>query len=87
MLTSRSTRGRNAIEFEPQTIAPQRCLGFDATDDVVPVILIEVLSRFGDKLMQVEEFGGFAGDVVDGKLLGRSILHAKSRLKGNFRAR
>ena len=49
--------------IERQAVAPQRRLGFDAADDIVPVVLVEILPRLGDDLVQVEEFialrGGF----------------------------
>ncbi len=37
---------------ERHAVAPQRGLGFGAPDDVVPIVLIEVLPRLGDDLMQ-----------------------------------
>ena len=37
-------------------ISSQRGLGLDAADDVVPGVLVEILSRLGDDLVQVEEF-------------------------------
>ena len=73
LLTSRNIRGRNAIEFERHAVAPQRRLGFDAADDVIPLVLSEVLPRLGDDFMQVQEFqrlrcvaqlGGLVGIVL-----------------------
>ena len=73
LLTSRNIRGRNAIEFERHAVAPQRRLGFDTADDVVPLVLSEILPRLGDDFMQVQEFqrlrcvaqlGGLVGIVL-----------------------
>ena len=45
---------RDAVER--QAVAPQRGLAFGAADDVVPIVLVQILSRLGDDLVQVEEF-------------------------------
>ena len=42
--------------IERHAVSSQRRLGLDAADDVVPGVLIEVLPRLGDDLVQVEEF-------------------------------
>ena len=61
LLTSRSTRGRNAMSIERHAVSPQRRLGLDAADDVIPGILIEILPRLGDDLVQIEEFIALIG--------------------------
>ena len=85
LLTSRSTRGRKRERVERHAIAPQRGFGLDAADDVVPVVLVEVLSRLGDELMQVEEMGGIGRGVVDVSLWDRSFLHGRSELERALR--
>ena len=57
LLTSRSTRGRNAMEVERQAVAPQRRLGLGAADDIIPVVLVEICRALCDELMQVHEVG------------------------------
>jgi hypothetical protein len=37
-------------------VSAQGRLGFDAADDIVPGVLVEILPRLGDDLVQVEEF-------------------------------
>jgi hypothetical protein len=49
---------------ERHTVAPQRGLRFDAADDVVPVVLVQVLPRLGDELVQVEQIAGCCRGVV-----------------------
>ena len=43
--------------IERHAVAPQRRFGFDAADDVVPGVLVEVLPRLVDDLVQVHEVG------------------------------
>ena len=75
LLTSRSTRGRNAMRVERHAVAPQRGLGFRPADDVVPVVLVEVLPRLGDELMQVVQVARRRRGVVDRGWLVGAILH------------
>ena len=63
---------------ERHAVAPQRGLGFGAADDVVPVVLVEVLPRLGDDLVQVEQVARGRGGVMDGWRFGRlgiAFLH------------
>ena len=64
---------RNGVERH--AVAPQRGLGFRATDDVVPVVLVEVLPRLGDELMQVVQVARRRRGVVDRGWLVGAILH------------
>src|SRR5580700_10302319 len=56
-------------------IAPQRGLGFDAADDVVPGVLVEILPRLGDDLVQVEEFVALRGGLQDRGFVQFLIAH------------
>ena len=60
---------------ERHAVAPQRGLALDAADDVVPVVLVEVLPRLGDDLVQVEKVAGIGRRVVDGRCWGCAFLH------------
>ena len=55
LLTSRSTRGRNAIEVERHAVAPQRRLGLGAADDIIPIVLVQIGAGLGDELVQIVE--------------------------------
>ena len=60
---------------ERHAVAPQRCFGFGAADDVVPIVLVQVLPRLGDDLMQIEKVGRKRLDVVSRGFLGMPLLH------------
>ena len=51
--------------LQRHAVAPQRRLGLRAADDVVPVVLVEVLPRLGDDLVQVEQVADLGRRVVD----------------------
>ena len=75
MLTSRSTRGRNAIASSARRLRRSVVSVSVAADDVVPVVLVEILPRLGDDLVQVAGIAGCRRGVVDrGGLVG-AILH------------
>jgi hypothetical protein len=42
--------------IERQAIAPERSLALGPADDVVPIVLVQILARFGDDLVQVQKF-------------------------------
>ena len=44
---------------EGETIAAQRGFGLGGADDVIPVVLVEVLPRLGDELVQGLEIDGW----------------------------
>ena len=46
-----------------------------AADDVVPVVLVQVLPRLGDDLMQIEKVARGDRGVVDGRGAGIALLH------------
>src|SRR5437660_282274 len=97
------TRRRPAVAKRPRAerdrierhaVAPQGGLRFRTADDVVPIVLVQVLPRLGDELMQVEQVARLGGDVVDRARLGHGIglgmafLHAgPSRWWGDEGAR
>ena len=60
---------------ERHAVAPQRGLGLRPADDVVPVVLVEVLPRLGDELMQVVQVARRRRGVVDRGWLVGAILH------------
>ncbi len=78
MLTSRNTRGRNAIEVERHAVSPQRRLGLGAADDIVPIVLIEIGAGFGDEFVQIVKFarrGGIGGgSAFVGVLIGHRLF-------------
>ena len=53
-------------------------IGFGAADDVVPIVLVQVLARLGDDLMQIEKIARLGGRVVDGCYRGGPFLHGKA---------
>ena len=64
--------------IERHAVPAQRSLGLGAADDVVPVVLVQVLPRLGDDLVQVEQVAGGRGGVMDGWRFGRlgiAFLH------------
>src|SRR6202030_708886 len=62
---------------EPHAVAPQRRLALGAADDVVPGVLVEVLPRLADDLVQVLEV--HAGQAQGGRLsVGILALHGHS---------
>ena len=63
------------MRVERHAVAPQRGLGFRPADDVVPVVLVEVLARLGDELMQVVQVARRRRGVVDRGWLVGAILH------------
>ena len=63
------------MRVERHAVAPQRGLGFRPADDVVPVVLVEVLPRLGDELMQVVQVARRRRGVVDRGWLVGAILH------------
>ena len=68
---------------ERHAVAPQRGLRFGAPDDIVPIVLVQVLPRLGDDLMQVEKVAGRSRDIVGGHCLGVAFLHERpNRLTG-----
>ena len=67
---------------ERQAVAAQRGLGLGAADDVVPVVLVEVLPRLGDDLVQGLEIDAGGGEAPVGGLFGILLLHERYRCKG-----
>ena len=67
---------------ERHAVAPQRGLGFRPADDVVPVVLVEVLPRLGDELMQVVQVARRRRGVVDRGWLVGAILHDEPSAEG-----
>ena len=63
------------MRVERHAVAPQRGLGFRPADDVVPVVLVEVLPRLGDELMEVVQVARRRRGVVDRGWLVGAILH------------
>ena len=61
--------------IEREAVAPHRRLAFRRADDVVPVVLVEVLPRLGDELMQVVQVARRRRGVVDRGWLVGAILH------------
>jgi hypothetical protein len=55
-------------------VAPERGLGLGRAGDVVPVVLVEVLPRLGDDLVQIEKLRR-SRRVMQGRLLGLLIGH------------
>ena len=55
--------------IERHAVTPQRRLGLDAADDVVPGVLVEILPRFGDDFVQVEEFVALGSDLQAGSFV------------------
>ena len=66
LLTSRSTRGRNAIGSSAMRLRRSVVSVSAAADDVVPVVLVQVLPRLGDDLVQIEKVARVGRGVVDG---------------------
>ena len=67
------------MEFERHAVAPQRGFGLHAADDVIPVVLIEVLARFGDHFVQVQKFGSALGVTESSSLVDDRyrLVHGK----------
>ncbi len=68
--------------IEGETVAAQRGFGLGGADDVVPVVLVEVLPRLGDDLVQGLEIDGGGGEAPVGGLFGILLLHERYRCKG-----
>ena len=66
--------------LQRHAVAPQRGLGLRSADDVVPVVLVEVLPRLGDDLMQVEKIAHLGRRVVDGRGVEFLVLRHGGRL-------
>ena len=73
--TSRSTRGRKRELIEREPVAPQRGFRLGGADDVVPVVLVEILARLGDDLVQGLEIGSGRRQALRGELFGIAVLH------------
>ena len=72
---------------ERHAVAPQRCFGFGAAYDVVPIVLVKVLPRLGDDFMQIEKVDRKRLDVVSRGFLGMPLLHeCLLRVEGGVRA-
>ena len=74
---------------ERHAVAPQRGLALGPADDVVPVVLVQVLARLGDDLMQIEKIARIGRRVVDGRFarMSRSCMKEPNRAGGRARAR
>jgi hypothetical protein len=60
---------------EGEAVAAKRRFGLGGADDIVPVVLVQVLPRFGDDLMQGLEIEAGGGETEAGGFLGILILH------------
>ena len=67
----------DGVERHP--IAPQRRFGFDAADDVIPGVLVQILPRLVDDLMQVHEVGAGRQIRQSGCFVGFFAAHRDTR--------
>ncbi len=72
------------IEREP--VAPQRGFRLGGADDVVPVVLVEILARLGDDLVQGLEIGSGRRQALRGELFGIAVLHGDALIAPRQRA-
>ncbi len=63
--------------IERKTIAAQRGFGLGRADDVIPIVLVEVLPRLGDDLVQDLEIGLSPHQALVGDFFGVVVLHIR----------